>query len=73
VFPTLAYRLAIANPMYRRYLEENLAIDPDFLTKTLEEQFKRLFAEPIFNKRVDTIPPCMVLLDGLDEANGSPA
>src|SRR6267154_4721773 len=34
VFPTLAYRLAIVNPAYRRYLEENLVADPEFLSKT---------------------------------------
>jgi hypothetical protein len=73
VFPTLAYRLAITDSAYRRYLEENITIDPDFLAKTLEEQFKRLFIDPITNKRIDAIPCCAVFLDGLDEADGSPA
>jgi hypothetical protein len=73
VFPTLAYRLAITNPVYRRYLEENLAIDPDFLAKTVKQQFMRLFVDPIANKRIDNITRCVVFLDGLDEANGSSA
>jgi hypothetical protein len=73
VFPTLAYRLAIANPAYRRYLKENLTVDPDFLSKTLEMQFKRLFVDPIANKRVKNIARCVVFLDGLDEANDSAA
>jgi hypothetical protein len=73
VFPTLAYRLATVLPGYRRYIEEKLSMDPFFLAKTLEEQFKRLFIDPITNKWVGNVPRCVVFLDGLDEANGSSA
>jgi hypothetical protein len=61
VFPMLAYRLAIASEAYHQCLEENLAIDPDFLAKNLKEQFKQFFIYPFSNDRVGAISRCVVL------------
>lgn len=71
VFTTLAYGFAVADPEYRHYLGEKLAVDPRFLARSIEEQFKRLFITPFATKHLTVDSRrWVVILDGLDECNG---
>ncbi|KAF9454370.1 hypothetical protein P691DRAFT_797166 [Macrolepiota fuliginosa MF-IS2] len=70
-FTTLAYGLAVLDSQYRRYVEEKLVIDPGFLAKSIEEQFKRLFLMPFTNGHIRVgSQRWVVVLDGLDECDG---
>ncbi|KAF5361929.1 hypothetical protein D9756_002621 [Leucocoprinus leucothites] len=73
VFPSIAYDLAVANPTYRRQIEEELALDPDFLSLSMGEQFQRLFVRPLLSSSSDDrTRRWVILIDGLDECQGKP-
>ncbi len=51
VFITLAYGLAVRSSEYRRYIEEQLMLDPTFLAKRMDDQFQHLFITPFTENR----------------------
>lgn len=69
VFITIAYQLCVRFPGYQPLVAQQLAADPELLTKTPQVQFKKLIVEPLSqlscreNKR-------LIILDGLDECEG---
>lgn len=70
-FATLAYSLVVNDPDYRLYMEAKLATDPNFLQKSLDEQFKHLFITPFTSGYVRVGSQRWVMfLDGFDEING---
>ncbi len=70
-FTTLAYGLAVRKPEYRRYIEEQLTLDPTFLAKRMDDQFQHLFITPFTENRINIDSQrWIVFLDGLDECDG---
>lgn len=72
VIPTLAYRLAVRSPAYKRILTKVLADDPTIPEKTLHLQFKKLIIEPfaILKDEKSLSTPLLIIIDGLDECEG---
>ncbi|KAF9443844.1 hypothetical protein P691DRAFT_796977 [Macrolepiota fuliginosa MF-IS2] len=64
---SLAYSFAILDPTYRQLVEERIALDPDFLSLCMDEQFKCLFVEPFAHRIVWDARRWVIILDGLDE------
>lgn len=71
---TLAYGFAVLDPVYCRFIQQMMALDPDFLSLNMDEQFKRLFIQP-FVTRVMTqdTKRWVIILDGLDECQSEEA
>jgi hypothetical protein len=68
IFPSLAYELAVAHSGYRNHVEEQMTLDPDVLSLSLDEQFKRLFEMPPYGLESDVASKrWVVMLDGLDQ------
>ncbi|KAF9440503.1 hypothetical protein P691DRAFT_780065 [Macrolepiota fuliginosa MF-IS2] len=64
---SLAYSFAILDPTYCQLVEERIALDPDFLSLCMDEQFKCLFVEPFMHHIVQDTRRWVIILDGLDE------
>lgn len=71
VVPTIAYQLAVRFPEYKSILTDQIADDPQLLTKARRVQFKRLIIDPFLvlvrqgRQRIEE--PFVIILDGLDE------
>ncbi|KAF9445000.1 hypothetical protein P691DRAFT_806342 [Macrolepiota fuliginosa MF-IS2] len=77
VIPTLAYQLAFHCRSFNAALSDQLASDPQWMTKAPHVQLKRLIIEPlsILQAQEDECirKPFMIILDGLDECEGERA
>ncbi|KAF9444129.1 hypothetical protein P691DRAFT_787131 [Macrolepiota fuliginosa MF-IS2] len=75
VFITIAYRLSMKYPTYRKYIVELLTFDPIMVNRSMQEQFKAFIVQPFAINELlagshDTV---LILLDGLDECEGNDA
>ncbi|KAF5362468.1 hypothetical protein D9756_002619 [Leucocoprinus leucothites] len=71
VFPSIAYDLAVTDPIYRHQIEEELVLDPEFLSLSVNEQFQWLFVRPLLSSSSnDGTRRWAILIDGLDECQG---
>ncbi|KAF9442991.1 hypothetical protein P691DRAFT_680450 [Macrolepiota fuliginosa MF-IS2] len=74
VIPTLAYQLAVHCRGFNAALTDQLAGDPQLLTKAPRIQLKKLIIEPLLTLQTDEREyirePFMMILDGLDECEG---
>ncbi|KAF9448008.1 hypothetical protein P691DRAFT_653590, partial [Macrolepiota fuliginosa MF-IS2] len=74
VIPTLAYQLAVHCRGFNASLTDQLAGDPQLLTKAPRIQLRKLIIEPLLalqtqeHERIKE--PFMIILDGLDECEG---
>ncbi|KAJ5630085.1 hypothetical protein N7528_003742, partial [Penicillium herquei] len=69
LFPTISRRLAILIPDVAVSLREALSRDPDIPIRSLREQFKRLFLQPLQGLQTASsqIPAIVLIIDALDE------
>jgi hypothetical protein len=63
--PTLAYQLAVHQPLLRTVIEDTLRTDSSILSQTLENQFRKLIIDPILSIKKPS--PMIIVLDALDE------
>ncbi len=74
VLGTIAYQLAVKDPIYRSYLTERMAADPRLLGKTMLEQFKVLISRPFGELMLwQEGNAWSVYIDGIDECIGEEA
>ncbi|KAF9448701.1 hypothetical protein P691DRAFT_668959 [Macrolepiota fuliginosa MF-IS2] len=71
VFPTLAYQIAIKCPPYRKFILQEITLDPLLPQKSLKSLFNKFFVEPFVRRRIYHGPlPLLIVIDGLDECKG---
>ncbi len=70
IFTSLAYDFAVANPAYRHFVEEEIGLNPKFLSLSVAEQFRRLFIQPFRDHTIMGTQRWVIFLDGLDECRG---
>lgn len=69
-FTTLAYQLAVNNPLYRQFLQNEMMNDLTLPQKSLTTQFKKFIVEPFALHRVDSSHMrLLIVIDGLDECS----
>ncbi|ESK85364.1 nwd2 [Moniliophthora roreri MCA 2997] len=71
LFLTIAHALATSIPELRLPIEEALRGNPTILQASLEEQYEKLIVEPCKVLTELNRFPWVVIIDGLDECNGS--
>lgn len=67
ILTSLAYGFAIADPKYRNIIEDEMAYDPAVLSKSIDEQFKRLFIRPFSNGSITASRRWVIIIDDLDK------
>lgn len=67
VIPTLAHRLAVQDPEYRKLVTRILGEDSTILEHNLRSQFQRLIVEPFAQLDSQGSRYRLIILDGLDE------
>lgn len=74
VWTTISFQLAVKEPLYLAYVQEQLHSNPKLFEKGMREQFRKLVAEPFGQRRlVNPRQPLSIFLDGLDECDGEKA
>ncbi|ESK89165.1 nwd2 [Moniliophthora roreri MCA 2997] len=71
LFLTIAHALAVSIPELRPSIEQALRSNPTILRASLEEQFEKLIFEPCKSLAELLRFPWLIIIDGLDECNGS--
>jgi hypothetical protein len=66
VFPTIARQLGIINNAFATEVSRTSELHPDTFYSALSHQLEMLLVKPL-NAVKDQFPPCMVVLDALDE------
>ena len=66
IFTTIAYQLGLFYPPYRDCVAEILQRDPLLVYSSVTRQFEELIVRPLSLLR-DHFPPCVVVIDALDE------
>jgi len=68
VFPTIAYQLCLLSPAFRERVSDAMRMDPDLQSALPSMQLEKLIVEPLEAVvRDQGFPPCIVVLDALDE------
>ncbi|EKM60130.1 uncharacterized protein PHACADRAFT_251027 [Phanerochaete carnosa HHB-10118-sp] len=66
IVTTIAYRLGLFYEPYKDRTTEILRKDPDLVDSQVSRQFEELILQPLTLLR-DAFPPCVVVIDALDE------
>jgi hypothetical protein len=68
---TIAYELAFHHEPYRRFIKDELILDPSLLQKSLRTQFNRLIVEPFIHRLPHSLEDnrFLILIDGLDQSD----
>src|SRR6266404_9086768 len=68
VFPTIAYQLSLRSPSFQKHLSEAIEKDPDMQYALASMQLEKLVMDPLHAAiREESFPPCLVIIDALDE------
>src|SRR5258705_3078918 len=68
VFSTIAYQLSLRSPSFQKHLSEAIRKDPDVQYALASMQLQKLVMDPLHAAiREESFPPCLVVLDALDE------
>src|SRR5882762_974048 len=68
VFSTIAYQLSLRSPSFQKHLSEVIEKDPDIQYALASMQLEKLVMDPLRAAiREESFPPCLVVLDALDE------
>ncbi|EKM61733.1 uncharacterized protein PHACADRAFT_55983, partial [Phanerochaete carnosa HHB-10118-sp] len=72
IFTTIAFQLGLFFPPYRDQVSEVLRKDPLLVSSSVSRQFEELILQPLVHLRksrdaTPSFPPCVVLIDALDE------
>src|SRR5258705_6344914 len=68
VFPTIAYQLSLRSPSFQKHLSEAIEKDPDIQYALASMQLEKLVMDPLHAAiHEESFPPCLVVLDALDE------
>src|SRR5882762_899412 len=68
VFPTIAYQLSSRYPSFRKHLSKVIEEDPHVQYTLPSRQVKKLVMDPLHAAiREEAFPPCLVIIDALDE------
>ncbi|KAF9449343.1 hypothetical protein P691DRAFT_759119 [Macrolepiota fuliginosa MF-IS2] len=71
IWLTISYRLATLNISYATYVNEQMRHDPKLVEANMQQQFKKLIAEPCGQKRLlDSSRLWPIFIDGLDQCQG---
>ncbi|EKM61727.1 uncharacterized protein PHACADRAFT_135622 [Phanerochaete carnosa HHB-10118-sp] len=78
IFTTIAYQLGLLFPSYSDRVSEILKKDPLLVYAAVTRQFEELIIQPLahlhdLHNDGSPIPPCIVVIDALDECRGSKA
>ncbi|KAJ7181553.1 hypothetical protein C8R43DRAFT_1116920 [Mycena crocata] len=70
LFATLAYQLALQNPVLRRSISQIVQEDPSVVGRSIDAQLQALIVQPCqsFRDRTSHVP--ILLIDGWDECDG---
>jgi hypothetical protein len=69
IFTTIAYQLSIFSPLFKDEVSRAVASNPDIYYAGIPYQLQRLIVNPL-RSLAGSIPPCVVVLDALDECRG---
>ncbi|KAF5349536.1 hypothetical protein D9756_008785 [Leucocoprinus leucothites] len=69
VIPTLAYRLALISPEFKKIVAQSLVKDPLIFYRSRRFQFRELIINPFLSLTSQPKTPLLIILDGLDECN----
>ncbi|KDQ58712.1 hypothetical protein JAAARDRAFT_193243 [Jaapia argillacea MUCL 33604] len=72
LFNTIAYQLGTFHPPFRSAISVILQSDPTIVCKSVTTQIEELIVKPLDRLR-DAMPPCVIVLDALDECSDSRA
>ena len=68
IFPTIAYQLSTFNSTFKKHVSEAVRKDADVQYALASRQLQKLIVEPLEAvMREETFPPCIVIIDALDE------
>src|SRR5882762_7277615 len=68
VFPTVAYQLSLFNSSFQNHLSDAMVKDPDVQYTLPSMQLEKLVMNPLRAAiREEAFPPCLVIIDALDE------
>src|SRR5260221_3845138 len=68
VFPTIAYQLSLRSPSFQKHLSEAIEKNPDVQYALASMQLEKLVMDPLYAAiREEAFPPCLVIIDALDE------
>src|SRR5882762_1768379 len=68
VFSTIAYQLSLCSPSFQRHLSDAVEKDPDIQYALASMQLEKLVMDPLHAAiREESFPPCLIVLDALDE------
>jgi hypothetical protein len=70
IFTTIAYQLGQSNPLYAAEVTRALQLNPDIGYSSVPYQLEQLIVKPLHTLQ-DAFPPCVVVLDALDECKDS--
>ncbi|KAJ7618750.1 hypothetical protein FB45DRAFT_755746, partial [Roridomyces roridus] len=71
LFATLAYQLALFFPVVKEPILEQVRKKPLLAATSIASQLRELLVEPCQQVTHSTLPPRILLIDGLDECDGS--
>ncbi|KAF9524038.1 hypothetical protein CPB83DRAFT_645205 [Crepidotus variabilis] len=69
LFLSIAYQLAVANPLLKSFIEAVVQADPVIVDAPMDIQLERLIVGPITGAE-GHLPTIFVIIDGLDESDG---
>src|SRR6266404_7280388 len=68
IFSTIAYQLSLRSPSFQKHLSEAIEKDPDVQYTLASMQLEKLVMDPLHAAiREEAFPPCLVVIDALDE------
>src|SRR5882762_6607531 len=67
LFPTIAYQLSLFHPSFEKHLSDAMAKDPDVQLALVSMQLEKLIVNPLNSVIHESFPPCIVIIDALDE------
>ncbi|EKM59845.1 uncharacterized protein PHACADRAFT_250592, partial [Phanerochaete carnosa HHB-10118-sp] len=70
IFTTIAYQLGLFHRPHRDLVAQVLQKDPLIVYSSVTRQFEELILQPLTQLR-DSFPPCVVVIDALDECRDS--